>query len=166
MTTGSFGFVLNLYEYSGTLPLELSPGIFFDAATPEQRVGIELFLKDYESSFIGGTHVYFVERYLDSSEIPGQWVWPPSGSVPLWVLNFSPGAGSVWEFCKVAQLTESELEIALTFHPTRPPMPHQIEPARIFHFSQSHINPVFQSLDAADLTRSKDFADKIRDFRA
>jgi hypothetical protein len=44
-------------------------------------------------------------------------------------------------------------------------MPHQIEPARIFHFSQSHIDPVSQSLDMDDVMRAKGFADKIREFR-
>src|SRR5438270_30732 len=70
---------------------------------------------------------------------------------------------AIWRLCAAAQLTDAELDIGATFHPSQGDAIQQIEPTRMFHFWQQHVNPVLQPLNPMDLLNALKYRDKMED---
>ena len=164
MMTDSFAFVLNFYDYAGDLPLEVMPGVYLDRASSTQAQGIVNLLNQHGKSFAGGPWMYFVEALKAPPPGGFSYTQVPPGQAKFWVLNFSGNPTPVWDLCEAAQLTDSELEIAATFHPKRTDAVHQIDPPRMFHFSQEHIHPILQQLESDDLQSAASHYQRLRDF--
>jgi hypothetical protein len=162
----SYAFVLNLYKYTGPLPLQIADNIALDRATAAQADGIRELLGQYGNSIRTGQWLYYVEPLEEPLKGSHFFVPIAPNQTKFWVLNFFGDPMAIWRFCTAAQLTDAELDIAATFHPKQGNGIQQLEPTRVFHFWEQHLNPVLQPLNSADLLNALNYRDKMEDLAA
>jgi hypothetical protein len=139
-----FGFILNLLEYSGPLPVDILPGVSFNLATDKQKQEIARFLQNQGTmGGIGGTGNYYAKPRF---EMPtGSWDYEKLSpdEIKFWVLNYQSDLNSL-EIPFL--LIEPEIEWGATFYKRG----MGIDLPKLFHHFQTHLFPIFAllSIDA------------------
>jgi hypothetical protein len=163
ITTNSFAFVLNLFDYVGTVPIEIAPGFQLDRATEAQRETLDAFRS--ELGWIGSSTMFELEPISKERRNSVDWNRLMPARSTFWVINFSGDFNVAWEFSHAAQLTDLELEIGAIFPPPDSFTPRVVNPWQIFHFWTVHALNHSQPLEVNDLARAKRLMDQLRDIR-
>lgn len=159
-----FAFVLNPFQTTASLPIELMPGARLDKADSSQTEVIEELRQKLGRT---GESIAFLHEPI-SKEVRESAEWdrilPPRST--FWVVKFDINPGAVVQFSYASQLTENEMEIGAVFPPKEQTfIPRVIFPWRMESFFDHSWRNDAQPLNRDELTTAHTLADTIQSFR-
>jgi hypothetical protein len=162
--SAGFAFVLNPFFYSGTLPVEVTPGLVLDKAAAEELEAITALI-----SGLGGMTKWGllfrhepIPREIRESPEWDRRLWPRE---TYWVLRTTAGAQPIQRLCEASQLCDCELELGSVFPPPGTFIPQVTFPESFFYYTLLQSHGDAQRLDTEDLLAVNSLHLRLEEFR-